>query len=72
MFGIELEVSLVDENERTEKGMEEWEEEAFCELKDIDDKVELEGEVVCEEVKLGIENHSSVRNKWACYRLKDS
>ena len=51
----EGEVAVVDENERTGKEVEvveELEEEAFCELKDIDDNVvqELEGEVVCEEV----------------------
>ena len=53
------EVAVVDENERTGKEVEvveELEEEAFCELKDIDDNVELEGEVVCEEVELGIKN----------------
>ena len=57
------EVAVVDENERTGKEVEvveELEEEAFCELKDIDDNVELEEEVVCEEVceevKLGIKN----------------
>ena len=52
-------VAGVNENERTGKGVEvveELEEEAFCELKDIDDNMELEGEVVCEEVKLGIKN----------------
>ena len=52
-------VAGVDENERTGKGVEVvegLEEEAFCELKDIDDNMELEGEVVCEEVKLGIKN----------------
>ena len=59
----EGEVVLVDENERTGEVVEvaeELEEEAFCELNDIDDNVELEGEVVCEEVckevKLGIKN----------------
>ena len=57
------EVAVVDENERTGREVEvveELEEEAFCELKDIDDNVELEGEVVyeevCEEVELGIKN----------------
>ena len=34
--------------------VEELEEEAFCELKDIDDNVELEGEVVYEEIEVGI------------------
>ena len=59
----EGEVALVDENERTGKEVEvveELEEEAFCEMKDIDDNVELEGEVVygevCKEVELGIKN----------------
>ena len=49
----------MDENERTGVGVEvvkELEEEAFCELKDIDDNEELEGEVVCKEVKFGIKN----------------
>ena len=57
------EVAFVDENERTGRGVEvvkELEEEAFCELKDIVDNMELEGEVVCEvvceEVELGIKN----------------
>ena len=39
---------MVDENERTGEEVEEveeLEEEVFCELKDIDDIVELEGEV---------------------------
>ena len=50
---------MVDENERTRERVEEveeLEEEASCELKDIDDKVELEGEVVCEEFKRWIKN----------------
>ena len=54
-----LEIALVNENERTEEGVElveELEEEAFCELKDVDDNVELEVEVVCEEIELGIKN----------------
>ena len=57
------EVAVVDENERTGKEVEvvkELKEEAFCELKDIDDNMELEGgvvcEEVCEEVELGIKN----------------
>ena len=52
-----LEIAVVNENERTGEGVavvEELEEEAFCELKDIDDNVEFEVEVVCEEVELGI------------------
>ena len=52
-----LEIAVVNENERTWEGVEvveELEEEAFCELKDIDDNVELEVEVVCEEAELGI------------------
>ena len=51
-----LEVAVVDENERTGEGVEvveELEVEAFCELKDIDDNVQLGGEVVCEDVELG-------------------
>ena len=54
-----LEIAVVDENEWTGERVEvveELEEEALCELKDIDDNVELEVEVVCEEVKLGIKN----------------
>ena len=50
---------MVDENERTGEGVEvveELEVEAFCELKDIDDNMQLEGEVVCEDVELGIKN----------------
>ena len=56
-----VEIAVVDENERTGEVVEvveELEEEAFCELKDIDDNVELEGVVVCEEVELGIKNRS--------------
>ena len=52
-----VEIAVVNENERTGEGVEvveELEEEAFCELKDIDYNVELEVEVVCEEVELGI------------------
>ena len=52
-----LEIAVVIENERTGEGVEvveELEEEAFCELKDIDDNVEFEVQVVCEEVELGI------------------
>ena len=48
------------ENWEVVEVVEELKEEAFCELKDIDDNVELEGEVVCEEVceevELGIKN----------------
>ena len=54
-----LEIAVVDVNERTGEGVEVvkgLEEEAFCELKDIDDNVELEVEVVCEEVEFGIKN----------------
>ena len=52
-----LEIAVVNENERTGEGVEvveELEEEAFCELKDIDDNVELEVDMVCEVVELGI------------------
>ena len=63
----EGEVALVNENERTGKEVEvveELEEEAFCEYKDIDDNVELEGEVVCgevcEKVELGIKNEGGL------------
>ena len=54
-----LEIAVVNENERTGEGVEvveELEKEAFCELKDIDNNVELEVEVVCEEVELEIKN----------------
>ena len=52
---------MVDENEGTGEGVhQELEEEAFCDLKAIDDNVKFEEAVVCEvvrkDVKLGIKN----------------
>ena len=55
-----LEIALVNENERTE----ELEEEAFCELKDVDDNMELEGEVVCEVVCK--EDEVGLKNEGVC------
>ena len=62
-----LEIALVNENERTEEGVElveELEEEAFCELKDVDDNMELEGEVVCEVVCK--EDEVGLKNEGVC------